>query len=242
MADSSAEKEILEEPISQELAAAAAETENDVMDVSDVPPDTLTSDGADESMEIDLDDTVVEAQSQSQEAPPTSIDLAVAEAIADEEEELIETVSQKSADEVIQTAPVHDNEAEIGEEVEIEEAATSETEEEIHHLSKEENELLSSERLDRESPEIWPQKIPGAQKVYKELTSNADGARDTPAWAEGLTQDDIDEIYKMGDLSRYEVIVEVKKLYDQAYKLGVQEAKEMTRGKYLNIFSNNKKI
>lgn len=30
-------------------------------------------------------------------------------------------------------------------------------------------------------------------------------------------------------------------MYDEAYQLGVSEAKEMTRGKYLGIFNNAKK-
>lgn len=46
---------------------------------------------------------------------------------------------------------------------------------------------------------------------------------------------------ELGALSSNGIIAEVKKLYDQAYQLGVQEAKEMTRGKYLNIFTSNRK-
>lgn len=34
------------------------------------------------------------------------------------------------------------------------------------------------------------------------------------------------------------LIKEVKKLHDMAYELGVEEAREMTRGKYLNIFKH----
>lgn len=32
------------------------------------------------------------------------------------------------------------------------------------------------------------------------------------------------------------LIAKVKELHDIAYQLGVEEAKEMTRGKYLNLF------
>lgn len=46
---------------------------------------------------------------------------------------------------------------------------------------------------------------------------------------------------ELGALSTNGIIAEVKKLYDQAYQLGVQESKEMTRGKYLNIFTSNRK-
>lgn len=48
-------------------------------------------------------------------------------------------------------------------------------------------------------------------------------------------------VIELGALSTTELISEIKKLHDEAYKLGVQESKEMTRGRYLNIFSNVKK-
>lgn len=48
-------------------------------------------------------------------------------------------------------------------------------------------------------------------------------------------------IAELGALSQAGLIAEIKKLYDQAYQLGVEEAREMTRGKYLNIFQNRKK-
>ena len=41
---------------------------------------------------------------------------------------------------------------------------------------------------------------------------------------------------ELGNLTVTGLITEVKKLHDIAYQLGVEEAKEMTRGKYLNIF------
>ena len=34
-------------------------------------------------------------------------------------------------------------------------------------------------------------------------------------------------------------MTEIKRLYDEGYQLGVEEAKEVTRGKYLNIFTAN---
>jgi hypothetical protein len=42
-------------------------------------------------------------------------------------------------------------------------------------------------------------------------------------------------------LTAQELIVEVKQLQNLAYQLGLEEAKEMTRGKYLNILSSHKK-
>lgn len=57
-----------------------------------------------------------------------------------------------------------------------------------------------------------------------------------PDWSNGLTQDDINSMHQLGALSHSGLITEIQKLNDQTYQLGVQEAKEMTRGKYLNIF------
>lgn len=80
------------------------------------------------------------------------------------------------------------------------------------------------------------------------------------AWATSLTPDDINQLHRkfmcekesmcithcmehnfiseLGNLSMTGLIAEVKKLHDTAYQLGLEEAKEMTRGKYLNIFKH----
>jgi hypothetical protein len=44
-------------------------------------------------------------------------------------------------------------------------------------------------------------------------------------------------IAEFGSLTASGLIAEVKKLYDVAYQLGLEEAKEMTRGKYLKILT-----
>lgn len=83
------------------------------------------------------------------------------------------------------------------------------------------------------------------------------------SWAQGLSSEDINAMHRkllrffilnfehslthfpnkleLGALSSTGLIAEIRKLYDQAYDLGIQEAKEMTRGRYLNIFPNNTK-
>jgi hypothetical protein len=43
-----------------------------------------------------------------------------------------------------------------------------------------------------------------------------------------------------GALTLSALIVEVRKLYEKAYQLGLEEAKEMTRGKYLNILNRRR--
>ncbi|XP_058814107.1 protein lin-52 homolog isoform X2 [Topomyia yanbarensis] len=93
--------------------------------------------------------------------------------------------------------------------------------------------LMSLEKVDRDSSEIWPEKVHGFDTPNLNFSP--------PPWTKGLTQDDINSMYQLGALSTNGIIAEVKKLYDQSYQLGVQEAKEMTRGKYLNIFTSSRK-
>ncbi len=52
----------------------------------------------------------------------------------------------------------------------------------------------------------------------------------------GLTQEDFGTLQQLGSLPVSTLLGEVKRLHDVAYELGIEERKEMTRGKYLNIF------
>lgn len=110
--------------------------------------------------------------------------------------------------------------------------------------------------------------VPGITE-FAALNSITDRDDGVPSWTRGLSQEDINAMHRkylltnrpeidqtilvhlmqaiyfseLGALSHAGLIAEIKKLYDQAYQLGVEEAREMTRGKYLNIFtpSNRKK-
>ncbi|GFG38493.1 hypothetical protein Cfor_02379 [Coptotermes formosanus] len=94
--------------------------------------------------------------------------------------------------------------------------------------------LFSLEKLDRTSPELWPEQIPGVSQFVslQTLTPHA-----PQPWTRNLDQDDINLLHQFGSLTASGLIAEVKKLYDVAYQLGLDEAKEMTRGKYLNILA-----
>lgn len=95
-------------------------------------------------------------------------------------------------------------------------------------------------KVQPKTPEAWTDnKESEDDEDQGEEDTDAATIQTQPTWAEGLTQDDIEQIHKLGALTRPELITEVKKLYDQAYKLGVKEAKEMTKAKYLNIFSSH---
>ncbi|XP_017765571.1 PREDICTED: protein lin-52 homolog isoform X1 [Eufriesea mexicana] len=97
-----------------------------------------------------------------------------------------------------------------------------------------EESLMSFEKLDRASPDLWPEQIPGVNEFVAQNSPQTEPS----SWAAGLTPDDINQLHQLGNLSMGGLISEVKKLHDMAYQLGLEEAKEMTRGKYLNIFKH----
>ncbi|XP_047997906.1 protein lin-52 homolog [Leguminivora glycinivorella] len=100
-------------------------------------------------------------------------------------------------------------------------------------LASLEESLLSLEKLDRASPELWPEQMPGVSEFAPAQNPN----QSPPAWSRGLTKEDVVVMQQLAALSTSGLIMEVKKLHDMAYQLGLEEAKEMTRGKYLNIFA-----
>ncbi|GAB0088677.1 lin-52 [Sergentomyia squamirostris] len=98
-------------------------------------------------------------------------------------------------------------------------------------------ELISMEKLDRNSPEWEREKIPGMTEFISSSNNRSSISPTPPSWARGVTNEDIAAMHKLAELTPTALALDLKKTYDQAYMLGVQEAKEMTRGKYLNIFS-----
>ncbi|CAO1441422.1 unnamed protein product [Diamesa serratosioi] len=101
-------------------------------------------------------------------------------------------------------------------------------------VKTEDNFLLSSENL-RSSPELWPEKIEGSDN----FTKNSSKMGTEIDCSSQLTQNDIRMIYQLGSLDRAGLITEIRRLYDEGYQLGLEEAKEITRGKYLNIFTSS---
>ncbi|KAF4519740.1 hypothetical protein B566_EDAN014240 [Ephemera danica] len=96
-----------------------------------------------------------------------------------------------------------------------------------------EEDLMSLETLDRASPDLWPEQIPG----ILELTSSDNSV---PLWEQSFNAEDLSLLHHYGSLTLSALIVEVRKLYEKAYQLGTEEAKEMTRGKYLNILNRRR--
>ncbi|EFX68039.1 hypothetical protein DAPPUDRAFT_218385 [Daphnia pulex] len=105
-----------------------------------------------------------------------------------------------------------------------------------------EQSLLSTEKLDRASPDIWPERnYPGIEYVIEPPRSPEMPALPQSIIPQELDKHDYTLVGRYSKLTAQELIAEVKQLQNLAYQLGLEEAKEMTRGKYLNILSSNKK-
>ncbi|XP_011662533.2 protein lin-52 homolog [Strongylocentrotus purpuratus] len=99
--------------------------------------------------------------------------------------------------------------------------------------------LLSFERLDRASPELWPEQIPGVSN-FADIKSPFNNAN-SPPWEADLEQNDIDMLNELGSLTTSNLMEKVKGLQNLAYQLGLEEAREMTRGKFLDVLSGSNK-
>lgn len=99
--------------------------------------------------------------------------------------------------------------------------------------------LLSNETLDRSSPELWPERIPGVDD-FAALRSPVAETTSKP-WEAEMQKNDINMLNELGSLPTNELMKKVKGLQNVAYQLGLEEAREMTRGRYLEIFSGPKK-
>jgi hypothetical protein len=104
-----------------------------------------------------------------------------------------------------------------------------------------EDQLKSAERLDRSSPDLWPQNLPTAAQHIIAKNSLKSGETEQPLgiWAQGLDPEDINLLHQFGSLTSSSLVEEVKKLQNIAYQLGLEEAKEMTRGKLLHVLDES---
>jgi len=93
--------------------------------------------------------------------------------------------------------------------------------------------LLSEENLDRASPDLWPEQIPGVSEFA--AVSPLAGTNTPPTWVSEFEKADMEMIQEFGSLSTTQLLEKVRGLQNLAYQLGLEEAHEMTRGKFLNI-------
>jgi len=98
--------------------------------------------------------------------------------------------------------------------------------------------LVAMETLDRSSPELWPEPMPGMSGFAQHI--RATSATDKqPSWKQPPDAHDMLLVQRYSQMPLPPLLDELKSLYDFAYNLGLEESKEMTRGKYLNIFTRN---
>ncbi|KAM6444832.1 protein lin-52 homolog isoform 4-T4 [Rhynochetos jubatus] len=133
--------------------------------------------------------------------------------------------------------------------------------------------LLSFEKLDRASPDLWPEQLPGVAEFAASFKSPITSS--PPKWMAELENDDIDMLkvtsltdpalptyrgclpwfekwhealgghqvmaLELGSLTTANLMEKVRGLQNLAYQLGLDESREMTRGKFLNILEKPKK-
>lgn len=93
--------------------------------------------------------------------------------------------------------------------------------------------LLSEEQLDgRLSPELWPETIPGVT-AFASLVPPMHSRSLLPKWA--LDEEGIVMLQELGSLTASALLEKVKDLQNLAYKLGIEESREMTRGRFLDV-------
>jgi len=101
-----------------------------------------------------------------------------------------------------------------------------------------EQQLMSFEKLDRASPDLWPEQMSGVSDFMPALKSPM-GHGSPPKWS-GETEDDINMLQEFGSLTTASLMEKVRDLQNLAYQLGLDESREMTRGKFLNILEKPK--
>ncbi|TRY55372.1 hypothetical protein DNTS_034399 [Danionella cerebrum] len=62
-----------------------------------------------------------------------------------------------------------------------------------------------------------------------------------PKWMAELESEDVEMLKELGSLTTANLMEKVKGLQNLAYQLGLEESREMTRGKFLNILERPKK-
>ncbi|EDO49449.1 predicted protein, partial [Nematostella vectensis] len=60
-----------------------------------------------------------------------------------------------------------------------------------------------------------------------------------PKWLNDLEKDDMDMLQEFGSLTTSQLMEKVRGLQNLAFQLGLDEAREMTRGKFLSILDKS---
>ncbi|XP_050192285.1 protein lin-52 homolog isoform X1 [Myiozetetes cayanensis] len=82
--------------------------------------------------------------------------------------------------------------------------------------------LLSFEKLDRASPDLWPEQLPGVAEFAASFKSPITSS--PPKWMAELENDDIDMLKELGSLTTANLMEKVRGLQNLAYQLGLDES------------------
>ncbi|KAM6131261.1 protein lin-52 homolog isoform 3-T3 [Pterocles gutturalis] len=83
--------------------------------------------------------------------------------------------------------------------------------------------LLSFEKLDRASPDLWPEQLPGVAEFAASFKSPITSS--PPKWMAELENDDIDMLKELGSLTTANLMEKVRGLQNLAYQLGLDECR-----------------
>ena len=112
-------------------------------------------------------------------------------------------------------------------------------------LENSDNELLlcQHETLDRKSPDLWPEVIPGVSNFTPSSTlkSPVQPVVKNLNFDDGLDKEDLDMLQEFGSLSMAQLMERIRGMQNLVYQLGLDEARQMTRGKFLNILGKTSK-
>uniref|UniRef100_A0A669Q7D0 Protein lin-52 homolog n=1 Tax=Phasianus colchicus TaxID=9054 RepID=A0A669Q7D0_PHACC len=87
--------------------------------------------------------------------------------------------------------------------------------------------LLSFEKLDRASPDLWPEQLPGVAEFAASFKSPITSS--PPKWMAELENDDIDMLKELGSLTTANLMEKVRGLQNLAYQLGLDELPAETK-------------
>ncbi|CAM5999081.1 unnamed protein product [Sphagnum balticum] len=77
--------------------------------------------------------------------------------------------------------------------------------------------------------------IKGVTEFLASISPPPHEQRQAPEWLRDLDQDDINMLHGFGSLTASALLEKVKELQNLAYQLGLEEEREMTRAKFLNV-------
>ncbi|XP_070370157.1 protein lin-52 homolog isoform X2 [Equus asinus] len=102
--------------------------------------------------------------------------------------------------------------------------------------------LLSFEKLDRASPDLWPEQLPGVAEFAASFKSPITSS--PPKWMAEIERDDIDMLKELGSLTTANLMEKVRGLQNLAYQLGLDELlrKNFPNVQRLNRLSKSTKL